>query len=114
MFYTFEILGVSPILSFFDYQQQVLPQKSPIGVEYIGSYKCTLDALLASVETVSPERGWDFDRVSEAVIQFWLDNTDSIMHWKHRLEDAGAENLLVSRLANIDSLKTEFEWLLAR
>ena len=112
MTYTFEILGVSPILQFFNYQQDVLPQKPQTGVEYIGSYRCTLDALLESVETISPDRGWHLDEVVDTVIGFWMHNFDSVRHWKQRLEDAGSQNLLVTRLADVRSLQSEFEWLL--
>lgn len=114
MAYTFEILGVSPVLHFFNYQQAVLPQKPPTGVTYLASYQCTLDALLENVETVAPEQGWDLDQVVNTVIGFWLNNTDSICHWKRRLADAGNHNLLVSRLADLSSLQSEFEWLLQR
>jgi plasmid maintenance system antidote protein VapI len=112
MVLTFEILGVSPVLHFFNYQQKILYQKPQSGVAYLGSYKCTLDALLESVETVTPSRGWQLDQVVDSVMSFWMNNIESIRHWKNRLEDAGSENLLVSRLADIQSLQSEFEWLL--
>jgi hypothetical protein len=54
MNYTFEILGVSPTLTFFNQQQELLQQQQPSGVEYLANRKCTLDAFVASVETVSP------------------------------------------------------------
>lgn len=114
MAFTFEILGVSPVLHFFDYEQEVLTQKPQTGVAYVGSYRCTLDALLESVESVTPNQGWELDQVVGTVIQFWMTNIDSIHHWKKRLEDAGEQNLLVSRLADLRSLKSEFEWLLQR
>ncbi|UBF29222.1 hypothetical protein K9N68_16135 [Kovacikia minuta CCNUW1] len=112
MSYTFEILGVSSVLHFFNYQQEVLHQKKQTGVEYLGSYKCTLDDLIKSVESVPPKRGWNLDQVVDSVVNFWMNNTDSIYHWKRRLEDAGNQNLLISRLADYTSLKTEFERLL--
>jgi predicted GTPase len=112
MVYTFEILGVSPVLHFFSYQQEA-HQKSQTGVEYVGSYKCTLDDLIKSVETVPAKQGWELDQVVDTVINFWMNNIDSVHHWKRRLEDAGDQNLLVSRLANYTSLKTEFERLLS-
>jgi hypothetical protein len=114
MAYTFEILGVSPVLYFFNYQQDLSQQKVPSGVEYIGSYKCTLDAVLQSVENVAPQRGWDLESVTGTVIDFWMNNIERVNHWKHRLNDAGRENLLVSRLADLESLKTEFEGLLTK
>jgi hypothetical protein len=112
MSYTFEILGVSPTISFFNQQQQLLQQQQPSGVEYLGNRKCTLDGFVASVEIISPHRGWDVDRVVDTVISFWLNNSDSILYWKHRLQDAGNENLLVARVGDIKSLQAAFESLL--
>lgn len=111
MKYTFEILGVAPILSFFNQQQELL-QQQPDGVEYLGNRKCTLDAFVQSVETVSPNRGWDVDRVVDTVIGYWMHNSDSIQYWKQRLQDAGGENLLVARVGDIKSLQAAFESLL--
>lgn len=114
MSYTFEILGVSPVLHFFNHQQDVLQHKPKTGVEYLGSYHCTLDALIQSIETVPPERGWNLDRAIDTVIDFWMNHSDSIHYWRWRLNDAGEQNLLVSRLADYTSLKSEFESLLER
>ncbi len=111
MEYTFNLVGVSPMLSFF-YQQQELNEKPTQGVEYLGNHKCTLDTFIESVEKISPKRGWDVDRVVDTVIKFWMDNTDSIHYWKARLEDAGSENLLVARVADIKALRNTFESLL--
>lgn len=66
MKYTFELLGISPTLSFFNQQQELL-QQQPAGVEYLGNHKCTLDAFVESVETVSPNRGWEVDRAVDTV-----------------------------------------------
>lgn len=111
MQYTFEVLGVSPILYFFNHQQELLQQPAP-GVEYISTYRCTLDAFLESVETVPPKRGWDPDQVVETVINFWMRNSEKVELWRRRLEDAGQENLLVARLADLSALRTTFESLL--
>ena len=112
MAYTFEILGVSPVLYFFNHQQDLGQQTPASGVEYIGSYQCTLDALIQSIEPVPPDHGWDLDRAVDTVIDFWLSNSDRIRYWKRRLNDAGEHNLIVSRLADFTSLKSEFESLL--
>ena len=109
MEYSFDIVGVSPILSFFNHQQQARQQP---GAEYLGAYQCTLDAFINSMEEVPLRRGWHLDRVVDSVIRFWLSNAEQINHWKRRLEDAGKENLLVARVADLDSLKLEFESLL--
>lgn len=112
MKYTFEILGISPVLDFFNHQQKYHQRGSSVGIEYLGTYQCSLDAFLKSVETVSPKRGWELDRVVDTVIQFWLNHSEPIRYWTERLKDAGQENLLVARVADIQSLKVEFESLL--
>ncbi|MBE9008928.1 hypothetical protein IQ250_01705 [Pseudanabaenaceae cyanobacterium LEGE 13415] len=111
MMYTFDIIGVSPILSFFNQQQNIL-EKQHTGVEYVSTFECTLDALIHSVETVSPQHHWHLDEVVGTVVNFWMRNSDLVHHWKDRLQDAGKESLLVSRIADIHSLKNEFELLL--
>lgn len=112
--YTFEILGVSPILYFFNQQQELIHKTPDAGVEYLGAYKCTLDSFLTSAETVSPKRGWQAEKVVETMIDFWVNNSDSIGYWKKRLTDAGKDNLLIARIADFNSLKTEFESLLGK
>lgn len=109
MEYTFDILGVSPVLHFFNHQQE---HHSQAGAEYVGAFRCTLDAFLESVETVPPKRGWELDEVVDTVINYWMKNSDSIQHWSQRLKDAGTQNLLVARVASIKALKVEFESLL--
>ena len=112
MSYTFEILGVSPVLHFFNHQQERQQKQPHPAVEYIASYQCTLDAIIHSVETVAPKRDLKLDQAIETIIDFWVNNSDIIDHWKDRLVDAGHESLLVSRLADFQSLKVEFETLL--
>ncbi|OCQ95567.1 hypothetical protein BCD67_10090 [Oscillatoriales cyanobacterium USR001] len=114
MNYTFELLGVSPILSFFNHQQKILEEAPLYGVEYLANRKCTLDGFVTSVQTVSPSRGWDADQVVDSVISFWIDNSETIHYWKCRLQDAGSENLLVARVADIKSLQATFESLLGQ
>lgn len=114
MNYTFEILGVSSTLCFFNQQQELLQNQHSAGIEYLGNRKCTLDSFVASVETVSPKRGWDVDRVVDTVITFWMNNSESINYWKCRLQDAGSDNLLVARVGDIKSLQAVFESLLGQ
>lgn len=114
MKYTFDILGVSPLLLFFQ-QQQELIQKSPIiGVEYLATPKCTLDGFIQSVEPVTSDRGWDLNEVVGVMIEFWMQHSETISYWKSRLEDAGSENLLVARVANLNGLQQELELLLRK
>lgn len=110
MEYVFDIVGVSSIWSFFNHQQTV-QQRLHNGAEYLGVHRCTLDAVIESIETTPMRHDWNLDRVVDSVINFWLNNGERISHWKRRLEDAGTENLLVARVADLDSLKAEFETL---
>ncbi|WP_254564634.1 hypothetical protein [Oscillatoria sp. HE19RPO] len=112
MEYTFDILGVSPILYFFNQQQEKVIADSGVGVEYLATPKCTLDAFIDSVQTVSPSKEWDLDGVVQTVINFWMHNPDKIGYWKERLEDAGEQNLLVARVADLGSLRATFESIL--
>ncbi|WP_392531574.1 hypothetical protein [Nostoc sp. C117] len=112
MKYTFDIVGVSPLLQFFNHQQNSLQKPPYQGVEYLGMHTCTLDTFLESVESVPAKRGWNLDQVVDTVIQFWLNNSESIRYWKVSLSDAGKDNLLVTRLADITALQAEFESLL--
>jgi hypothetical protein len=112
MNYTFDIIGVSPILDFFNHQHQSQEKFPPLGVEYMGAHKCTLDAFIESVEPLPQKWGWDLDEVVGTVIDFWMKNSESIHYWKLRLNDAGRDNLLVVRLADLKALKVEFDTLL--
>jgi hypothetical protein len=113
MAYTFEIVSVSPVLSFFNHQQKKR-QHNSVGTEYVGAYQCTLDAFLASVETVPSHRDWELDAVVDTVVKFWLNHAEQVKHWKQRLEDAGAESLLVARVGDLRSFQVEFERLLGQ
>lgn len=112
MNYTFELLGISPVLDFFNHQQKFIHKTPATGIEYLGGYQCTLDAFLESVETIPPKHGWEMDQVVDTVIQFWLNNSEHIRYWNARLQDAGNQNVLVARVADLTSLKAEFESLL--
>lgn len=111
MSYVFNLIGISPILEFFQHQQENPPTQT-IGPAYIGTQTCHLDAFISSIETIPKHRGWDLDDVVDAVIHYWMSNEDSIRHWRDRLLDAGDHNLLIGRIANYRSLQTEFESLL--
>lgn len=113
MKYTFELLGISPVLDFFNHQQKLIQKISSTGIAYLGSHHCTLDAFIESVTTVPPKPDWETDRVVDTVIQFWLNNSEHIRYWNIRLQDAGNQNLLVARVADFKSLQVEFESLLA-
>lgn len=112
MKYTFELLGISPLLSFFNQQQTLAETPSYHGVEYVGNPKCTLDGFVNSVEEVSPSRGWELDEVVDTVIQYWMNNEEAVRYWKQRLEGAGTNNLLVARVGDVKGLQATFESLL--
>lgn len=114
MKYSFDIVGVSSILRFFNHQQQSWDHSEPQGVEYVGTHICSLDAVLESVEPVLPKWGWNKDEVATTVIKFWMNNSDTVGYWKSRLTDAGTNNLLVARIADIKALRAELDSLLNR
>ncbi|MBF2066139.1 MAG: hypothetical protein IGS39_17235 [Calothrix sp. C42_A2020_038] len=111
MKYTFNIVGVSPVLQFFNHQQKYLSQPKSEGVEYLGTPVCTLDAFIETVETVPTKESWEMDEAIKTVIDFWMNNSESIRYWKSRLLDAGKDNLIVARLAEIEALQAEFNML---
>ncbi|MGF1497439.1 MAG: hypothetical protein ACFB8W_11525 [Elainellaceae cyanobacterium] len=112
MNYAFNIVGITPILTFFDHQlktQQADHQYA--GAEYVGAYRCTLDAFLESLEAVPRKRGWDGDQAVNSVIQFWMSHGSQVRHWQERLADAGDRSLIVGRLGTMTSLRSELESL---
>jgi hypothetical protein len=61
MKYTFDIVGVSPVWQFFNQQQKISNEPRHVAVEYLGTHKCTLDALLETVEPLPVKWGWNTD-----------------------------------------------------
>lgn len=112
MSYIFDILGVSPLLDFFTQQQTIQKKTANLDLEYLGSYTCTLDSFLESVETVSGQKTWEIDEVVDTVINFWMHNEEKVSYWTERLEDAGSQNLLVARVGDIQGLRVTFESLI--
>lgn len=110
MNYSFDIIGVAPVLQFFNYQQQVekTPQRSKA---YLGSYCCTLDGFIASTQMVHQKPDWNWDEVVRSMVDFWLNHGESIHHWKTKLAMAGQDTLIVARVANVRSLRSELESL---
>ena len=110
MSYNFEIIGVTPVLTFFNYQQQIEtdPQRSKA---YIGSYICTLDAFIESMEMIPQKPPWNWDEVTETMISFWLNHEDAVRQWKLELDSAQENNLIIARVANVEALRQEFEHL---
>ncbi|MGI0492096.1 hypothetical protein ACN4EG_09805 [Alkalinema pantanalense CENA528] len=111
MKYLFDIVGVAPILYFFEQQQERSSQIHPVQVEYVLSNRCTLDAVLTSIEQIPRNHDWILDEVVDSVVQFWMNNLEVIQHWKTRLEDGGKEQVLISRVGDLSSLRNELNFL---
>jgi hypothetical protein len=111
MSYSFDIIGVSPVLQFFNYQQreETHPDRSKA---YLGTYCCTLDAFIEATEAIHRRPDWDWDAIVNTIVEFWLSQEANVRHWKHQWESAaGDSNLLVGRVVNYDRLRSEFETL---
>ena len=110
MSYNFEIIGITPVLTFFNYQQQLEndPKRSKA---YIGSYFCTLDAFIESTQMIHQKPEWNWDEVIKTMIDFWLSHEDAIRQLKQEFAHAHNDNLIVARVANVDALRQEFEHL---
>lgn len=111
MSYSFDIVGVAPVLEFFTHQQRMetKPQRSQA---FLGSSICTLDAFISATEAVHRKPDWDWDEIVGKIVEFWLHQEDDVRHWKQRFESAqGQDNLLVGRVVNYTSLRQEFEGL---
>ncbi|MEL7086802.1 MAG: hypothetical protein AAF268_15980 [Cyanobacteria bacterium P01_A01_bin.3] len=114
MRYSFELIGITPILDFFNHQQHKQKQIYGDRAEYIGSYHCSLDRFLSQLQDVPPERQWDMSLLSQAVVDYWIASAHSIQYWQERLSDAGDSCLVVGRVANTQALRGEFEAMLMR
>ncbi|MEB3250496.1 MAG: hypothetical protein ACKN9E_13495 [Microcystaceae cyanobacterium] len=111
MSYSFDVLGVTPIFTFFTYQQEIEqnPQRS---IAYLGSHCCSLDGFIQATEQVLKKPDWDWDAVVQSMIDFWLRHESQVKQWKQELQYLGRDNLLVGRVANVEALRQEFETLL--
>lgn len=110
MIYTFEIMGIQPLLNLFTHHAD--RSEDHQGAEYLWAQRCALDAFLDPLESLMAKRGWDLDRMVETVIEFWVNHPGSIDVWKDRLQDAGQNNVLVARVSSLGSLRQEFERLI--
>jgi hypothetical protein len=108
MSYTFDIIGVAPVLQFF-YHQEKVEQNPKRSKAYLGSYQCTLDAFMRSAEEIYAKPDWNWDNVMSSIVNFWLQSPDAIQYWKTELDQAGSENLIVARIANVTVLRDELE-----
>jgi hypothetical protein len=111
MSYSFDIIGVTPVLHFFNHQQRV--EVDPCRSQaYLGSPVCTLDAFINATEVIYRRPDWDWDAIVNKMVEFWLNQEEDVRHWKQQFESAnGHDNLIVARVVNYDCLRHEFEGL---
>ena len=111
MSYYFDIVGVSPVLDFFYYQEKVErnPHRSKA---YLGSYRCTLDSFIQSTELVKEKPDWNWDQVVESIINFWLTQEREVEKWQNTFTSLPEEKIIVGRVANVQLLRNEFSSLL--
>jgi hypothetical protein len=110
MSYSFEIVGITPVLAFFNHQQQ-LASRCDRSKVYLGSHQCTLDAFIESTNLIPEKPLWDWDEVIETTINFWLLHEADIRYWKQELKQTSEDNLIIARVANIEILRQELEEL---
>ncbi|NJL47631.1 MAG: hypothetical protein HC929_09295 [Leptolyngbyaceae cyanobacterium SM2_5_2] len=111
MSYSFDIIGIAPMLQFFNHQQRVEthPNRSQA---YLGSRCCTLDAFIRATEAVYRRPDWDWDAIASKIVEFWLHQEEDVRHWKQQFDLAsGDDNLIVARVVNYNRLRHEFEGL---
>ncbi len=111
MTYTFDIVGITPILTFFNYQEEV--ENSPSRAKtYLPSYECSLDGFIKSTEIIPNKPDWNWDEVVETMVKFWLENEPTIKQWKSQLLSVTNDSFLVARVANFNLLRREFETII--
>ncbi len=108
--YSFEILGVSPVWDFFNYQQkhEQNPQRSKT---HLASIECSLDGFINSTKLIPKKPNWNWDEVTNIIIDFWLGNEQQVRYWKKQLAASEQENFLVARVVNFQMLRCELESL---
>ncbi|PSN11642.1 hypothetical protein C7271_24385 [filamentous cyanobacterium CCP5] len=110
MSYSFDIVGISPVIQFFN-QQQRQETSSQRSTAYVSSYVCTLDSFIEATESLPQGPDWDWNQVVDAMVAFWLNQEHSVRRWKSELESLEGENLIVGRVANFESMRGELESL---
>ncbi|WP_017660399.1 hypothetical protein [Baaleninema simplex] len=108
--FDFEIVTVTPVLNFFNHQQEHEnnPKRSRA---YLGSYDCSLDGFVRSMELVHEKPDWDWDEVVRAIVNFWLEREERVRHWKTIFQKSEDDCIVVGRVANYNRLRQEFELL---
>ncbi len=111
MNYFFDIIGTTSVLNFFNYQQQI-EQKKQRGTAYLGSYQCSLDSFIESVDNIPKKPDWDWDDVVGSIVNFWLKNEDKVRYWQNNFKPTDLDTVIVARVGEIETLRCEFESLL--
>ncbi|MDJ0581098.1 hypothetical protein [Crocosphaera sp.] len=111
MNYFFDIIGTTSVLNFFNYQQQI-EQNKKRGSAYLGSYKCSLDSFIESVDKIPKKQNWDWDDVVGSIVNFWLKNEDKVRYWQNNFNPTDLDTVIVARVGEIETLRCEFESLL--
>ncbi|OKH25666.1 hypothetical protein NIES593_04870 [Hydrococcus rivularis NIES-593] len=110
MSYSFDLVGVVPVLKFFEHQQRV-EQNPHRGKAYLGSYQCTLDAFIKSTQAIPYKPNWDWDEVVRTIVDFWFKHEAKVRYWRSELEILGQENVIVAQVVNFEAMRTELESL---
>ncbi len=108
MSYSFNIIDITPVLTFFNYQQQ-MEQNPHRSKAHLGSYQCTLDAFIHSTQMIPRKPDWDWDAVINTMVDFWLKQEEDIRYWQNQLKNASKETIIVARVVNLEALRHEFE-----
>jgi len=111
MSYNFDIVGVTSAWDFFKHQQCV-EQSRDRSCAYLGSYECTLDGFIEATDMVHQKPDWDWDAIVKQMVNFWIKGGDRISRWQEELQRAEETSLIVGRVANFASLRSELESLL--
>ena len=111
MNYFFDIIGTASVLTFFNYQQQIEQNKNR-GSAYLGSYQCSLDSFIESVDNIPKNPDWDWDDVVGSIVNFWLKNEDQVRYWLNNFNPSDLDTVIVARVGEIEALRCEFESLL--
>lgn len=113
MAYSFDLLGVTPVLTFFNYQQR--NEQDPHRPKaYLGAFQCTLDGFIDALELMPKKPQWDWDEVVATMVKFWLRHGDRIRECETEFKQSMPEGpqLVIARVSNIDALRHNFEAIL--
>ncbi len=111
MNYFFDIIGTTSVLTFFNYQQQI-EQKENRGTAYLGSYECSLDGFIESVDSIPKKPDWNWDDVVGSIVNFWLKNEEQVRYWQNNFDSVDSDTVIVARVGEVEALRCQVESLL--